>query len=112
MNTLLDPSPILQTAFGFWNSKVLLTGVEIGVFTKLSDRRLTAGELGGQLGLHPRGIKDFFDAHFGYGSSDQLRPDNNSPYPQILLRQSRSGDGVDQFFRFPISNLKRWDGSL
>src|SRR6266853_1674442 len=62
MNTLLDPSPILQTAFGFWNSKVLLTAVEIGVFTKLSDGRLTAEELGGQLGLHPRGIKDFFDA--------------------------------------------------
>jgi hypothetical protein len=25
-----NPSSILQTAFGFWNSKVLLTGVEFG----------------------------------------------------------------------------------
>src|SRR6266849_4738396 len=56
-----DPSAILQTAFGFWNSKVLLTAVELGLFTKLSDRRLTGAELGSQLGLHPRGIKDFFD---------------------------------------------------
>ena len=31
----LDPGPILQTAFAFWSSKVLLTAVEFGVFTKL-----------------------------------------------------------------------------
>src|SRR5919108_272819 len=57
-----DASPILQTAFAFWSSKVLLTAVEMGVFTKLRNRRLTGTELGRQLGLHPRGICDFFDA--------------------------------------------------
>src|SRR6266516_3245322 len=57
-----DPSPILQTAFAFWNSKVLLTAVEMGLFTKLGGRRLTGTELGAELGLHPRGIADFFDA--------------------------------------------------
>src|SRR6266540_759330 len=62
MNSPLDPSPILQTAFGFWNSKVLLTAVELGLFTQLGNRRLTGAELGSQLRLHPRGIKDFFDA--------------------------------------------------
>lgn len=61
-NPQLDPGSILQTAFAFWSSKVLLTAVEFGVFTKLGDRRLTGGELGGELGLHPRGIADFFDA--------------------------------------------------
>ena len=58
----LDPSPILQTAFAFWSSKVLLTAVEFGVFTKLGDRRMTGEELGAELGLHSRGISDFFDA--------------------------------------------------
>ncbi len=62
MNSPHDPSLILQTAFGFWSSKVLLTAVEFGVFTTLGDRRLTGAELGGELGLHPRGIADFFDA--------------------------------------------------
>ena len=56
------PDPILQTAFGFWNSKVLLTAVTLGLFTTLGDRRLTGAELGKELGLHPRGISDFFDA--------------------------------------------------
>src|SRR6476660_1480359 len=58
----LDPSPILQTAFAFWSSKVLLTAVEFGVFTRLGERRITGAELGAELGLHPRAIGDFFDA--------------------------------------------------
>jgi hypothetical protein len=58
----LDPSPILQTAFGFWGSKVLLTAVEFGLFTKLAGRQVTGAELGAELGLHPRGIADFFDS--------------------------------------------------
>jgi hypothetical protein len=62
MTSSLDPSAILQTAFGFWHSKVLLTAVEFGVFTKLADRRLTGVELGAEVQLHPRAIADFFDA--------------------------------------------------
>lgn len=63
MPTDLNPAAILQTAFGFWNSKVLLTAVEFGVFTQLTGRRrMTGEELGGELQLHPRGIADFFDA--------------------------------------------------
>jgi hypothetical protein len=54
-----NPSAILQTAFSFWSSKVLLTAVEFGVFTKLAGRKLTGAELGAELKLHPRGIADF-----------------------------------------------------
>ena len=57
-----NPSTILQTAFSFWSSKVLLTAVEFGLFTRLADSRLTGAELGSELKLHPRGIADFFDA--------------------------------------------------
>ncbi len=57
-----NPSAILQTAFSFWSSKVLLTAVEFGVFTKLAGCKLTGAELGAELKLHPRGIADFFDA--------------------------------------------------
>ena len=62
MSESLDPSPILQTAFGFWNAKVLLTAVELGVFNRLDAQRMTAAELGAALGLHPRGTSDFFDS--------------------------------------------------
>ncbi len=56
------PDSILQTAFGFWSSKVLLTAVEFGLFTNLAGRKLTGAELGHELRLHPRAIADFFDA--------------------------------------------------
>lgn len=57
-----DPGPILQTAFAFWSSKVLLTAVEMEVFTRLGSREMTGTQLGAAIGLHPRGISDFFDA--------------------------------------------------
>jgi O-methyltransferase/methyltransferase family protein len=63
----VDVSPILQTAFSFWSSKVLLTAVEFGLFTRLGSRRLSADELGAELELHPRGTHDFFDALVALG---------------------------------------------
>ncbi|PTX97254.1 methyltransferase [Verrucomicrobia bacterium LW23] len=58
----LDPSPILRTAFAFWNSKVLLTAVDFGVFTVLGGgKRMSGAQLGVALALHPRAIADFFD---------------------------------------------------
>jgi len=56
------PDAILQTAFGFWNSKVLLTAVTFDLFTTLGQRRLTGAESGKKLGIHPRGVADFLDA--------------------------------------------------
>ena len=40
------PDAILQTAFGFWNSKVLLTAVMFDLFSTLGQRRLTGAEIG------------------------------------------------------------------
>lgn len=62
MNTTPNPSAILQTAFSFWGSKVLLTAVEVGLFTTLAGRRLTGTELVKELQFHPRANPDFFDA--------------------------------------------------
>ena len=58
----IDPSPILQSAFAFWSSKVLLTAVGFELFTTLGARQLTGAELGAEIGIHPRGIADFFDS--------------------------------------------------
>jgi len=62
MGNRLDPGHIMQTATAFWASKVLLTAVEFDLFTTLGKGSMTASELGEQLGLHPRGTYDFFDA--------------------------------------------------
>ncbi len=59
--TTTTPQRILEVGFAFWGSKVLLTAVEMGVFTVLSNKAMTAKELGNALKLHPRGLYDFFD---------------------------------------------------
>ena len=56
------PDAILQTAFGFWNSRVLLTAVTFDLFTTIGQRKLTGAEIGKKLDLHPRGVADFLDA--------------------------------------------------
>lgn len=60
-DTPIDPTPILQAGFAFWASKVLLTATTFGVFTRLSAGPRTGEQLAAEIGLHPRGIRDFFD---------------------------------------------------
>jgi hypothetical protein len=61
------PSRILETGFGFWGSRVLLTAVEMELFTTLGERSMTGQALGEALELHPRGVRDFFDALVALG---------------------------------------------
>ena len=63
----LDPKPILDVGFGFWSSKVLLSAVELGVFSELAKGPRTRDELGDALKIHPRGAMDLFDALVALG---------------------------------------------
>jgi SAM-dependent methyltransferase len=57
----LDPSHIMQVGMGFWPSKVVLSAVELELFTELGADAMSGAEIGDRLGLHPRGIYDFLD---------------------------------------------------
>jgi 2-polyprenyl-3-methyl-5-hydroxy-6-metoxy-1,4-benzoquinol methylase len=52
---------------GFWSSKVLLSAVEMGLFTELANGPQEFSELSGRLGLHPRSARDFLDALVALG---------------------------------------------
>ena len=60
-NTKLDPSRIMDVGMGFWPSKVLLSAIELDLFTHLDDTSMTGEEIGDRIGLHPRAIYDFLD---------------------------------------------------
>ena len=45
----------------FWPSKVMLSAVELGVFTSLGGGGKTGEQLRSDLGLHARAVPDFFD---------------------------------------------------
>ncbi len=61
------PDRIMQLGIAFWGSKVLLSAVELGVFTELARQPLDADALRARLGLHPRSARDFFDALVALG---------------------------------------------
>jgi hypothetical protein len=61
------PDHILQVGLGFWASKVLLSAVEMELFTELA-RHPEGGEaVRDRLGLHPRSYRDFLDALVALG---------------------------------------------
>ncbi len=61
MNSL-SPARIMETGMAFWPAKILLSAVELGLFTTLGNRSLTGEELRTALRLHSRANPDFFDA--------------------------------------------------
>jgi O-methyltransferase/methyltransferase family protein len=95
MRQQLDPAHIMQTATAFWASKVLLTAVELELFTMLGDESMTAQQLGNKLQLHPRGTYDFFDAlvalkfleRNGEGESGRYK---NTPETDAFLNKASS----------------------
>jgi hypothetical protein len=62
-----NPSKIMQVGMGFWASKTLLTAVNLGLFTELSQGSLSASEIEKKLGLHDRSVYDFLDALVALG---------------------------------------------
>ena len=60
MNTL-TPARIMEVGMAFWPAKVLLSAIELGLFTELGAASMTGHELQGVLRLHPRANPDFFD---------------------------------------------------
>lgn len=63
----MTPAGIMQIGLAFWGSKILLSAVELGLFTELAKGPLEGEELRERLGLHARSNRDFFDALVALG---------------------------------------------
>lgn len=61
------PDRIMEVGLGFWSSKVLLSAIEIGLFTELAREPGDLANLRSRLGLHPRSAHDFLDALVALG---------------------------------------------
>lgn len=78
------PDRILELALGFWGAKTLLSAVELGLFTQLTEGPLDAEALRARLGLHPRSARDFFDALVALGVLDR-QGDRYANTPETAL---------------------------
>jgi hypothetical protein len=82
----LTPEHIMQTGLGFWASKVLLSGVEMGVFTELANGPQAFGKLAGRLGLHSRSAHDYLDALVALGFLQRSNGTySNTPETDLFL---------------------------
>ena len=57
----VSPARIMEVGMAFWPAKVLLSAIELGLFTKLGSGSMTGRELQAALRLHSRANPDFFD---------------------------------------------------
>src|SRR5215475_11744714 len=75
--THTTPARILETATAFWRAKVLLSAVELGVFTALASRRCDNATLATAVDIRPGRSADFFDALVAMGFLDR---EGNGPH--------------------------------
>lgn len=83
---------VMGVAGGFWRSRALFSGVELGLFTMLATGPATLEEITGKLGLHARAAADFLDALTALGLLE--RRDGryaNAPAAARLLDQNGEG---------------------
>ena len=88
--TATSAARIMEIGMGFWPAKVLLSAVELRLFTALGSTSMTGDELQAALGLHRRANPDFFDAlvalrlldRDGDGASARYR---NTPETALFL---------------------------
>jgi hypothetical protein len=108
----ITPEKIFQVATGFMASKVLLSAVELGLFTELAGQPLTEMELRARLGLHPRSARDFLDTLVSIGVLGRTdgRYSNTPETAQFLVR-NRPGY-LGGMFEMANSRLYGFWGSL
>jgi hypothetical protein len=84
--SLPTPEHILQTGLAFWASKILLSAVEMRLFTELANGPEKFGALTGRLGLHPRSARDFLDSLVALGFLQRTGSTySNTPATDLFL---------------------------
>jgi hypothetical protein len=88
---LVQPDRILELGDAFKRAKVLLSAVELGIFTILADGPLDCATLGHKAGMSERGTRDFLDALVALGmlARDAKNRYANTPETDLYLDQHK-----------------------
>lgn len=114
--TTASPARIMDVGMAFWPAKVLLSAIELRLFSELGSMPKTGGELQSALQLHPRANPDFFDTlvalrfldRDGDGSEAKYR---NTPESAQFL-DHRSPHFIGGFLEMANARLYRFWGDL
>jgi hypothetical protein len=116
VTTALSPARIMEVGMGFWPAKVLLSAIEIGLFSELGSASMTGDELQVALNLHSRANPDFFAAlvalrfldRDGEGPGARYR---NTPETALFLDR-HSPQFMGGFLEMANARLYRFWGDL
>jgi O-methyltransferase domain/Dimerisation domain len=89
---MTDPPPekIMEVGLGFWSSKVLLSAIEMGLFTELARQSGDLANLRSRLRLYPRSAHDFLDALVALGFvRREAGTYRNTPATDLFLNQGK-----------------------
>src|SRR5215210_6337981 len=102
----------MRLGLGFQASKVLLSAIELGLFSVVAEGPLDSGALRRRLGLHGRGALDFFDALVALGMLERCdgRYANTPATDLVLDRRKPSYAGG--FLEMANARLYGFWGSL
>ena len=112
MTPPLTPEKILHLGMAFWESKTVLSAVELEVFTTLAKGPMDVHTLRTQLGIHERSARDFFDALVALGMLD--RRDglySNAPDVDYFLDKAKPSY-IGGILEMANARLYRFWGSL
>jgi len=76
----ITPEKIMQIGMGFWASKILLTAVNMDLFTHLANHKMSGNEIKEKLGLNERSLYDFLDTLVTLGFLDRTGLKENAIY--------------------------------
>lgn len=80
------PDSIFQVGLAFWPSKILLSAVEMELFTDLAKAPQPLDSLQGRVGLHPRAARDFLDSLVALGFLQRREGKySNTPATDLFL---------------------------
>ncbi len=115
MNTL-SPARIMEVGMAFWPAKVLLSAVELELFTELGANSMTGRELQDVLRLHARANPDFFDTLVALRFLDRDGVGPESRYRNTeeaaLFLDRRSPQFMGGFLEMANARLYRFWGDL
>jgi cyclopropane fatty-acyl-phospholipid synthase-like methyltransferase len=104
----LKPESLMMLGMGFWGAKVLLSAVEVGLFSQLEAAGgLEADALRERLGLHPRSATDFFDALVSLGMLER-RDGRYSNTPETSLFLDRAKPSTYMGGVLEMANTTLW----
>jgi len=93
MTTPIDLATVQQQATAFQTAKLVLTSVEVGLFSALADGPATAAELCDRLELHPRGVGLFLDALTALGLLER----DEGRYANVTAASAFLSSGGDSY---------------